>query len=328
MKNAKTLFGVMTACALVTIVGDAHAVCKKWVITSLTQCDIQPSTCVANIPQPLSEADDAYQHKIRYTQRYQTACQNWKVKGYGSGPYANAPLHIVVMAPDSVKCWLETNGPNNDTATSTMINFQIIPREACCETNLDGKGFHQFSPDTYWQENQTTGVVEEMEPEDGLEFQGESFPGHPSQKYLIRNENAAGVRGAYVSDLYRPHVPAAIQALEECGGVMETDHPNWRCRPQIDHIIPRVDKYGCACGSNAANNAQVISAGLNVDLSNYCGNGPMGQKRQAILNYYASRTSASFMPKQSPRILFAVQADESDYGPFVPRRRSTQIRFL
>lgn len=37
---------------------------------------------------------------------------------------------------------------------------------------------------------------------------------------------------------------------------------------QIDHIIPRIDKYGCGCGPNSPANALVISARLNGEMSN------------------------------------------------------------
>jgi hypothetical protein len=37
---------------------------------------------------------------------------------------------------------------------------------------------------------------------------------------------------------------------------------------QVDHIIPRIDIHGCACGTNAPSNAAVISGQLNRKMSN------------------------------------------------------------
>src|SRR5206468_11867247 len=39
-------------------------------------------------------------------------------------------------------------------------------------------------------------------------------------------------------------------------------------RGEVDHLIPRVDKRGCACGSTAPENALVISGKLNRKMSN------------------------------------------------------------
>jgi len=54
--------------------------------------------------------------------------------------------------------------------------------------------------------------------------------------------------------------------------------------PQIDHIIPRVDIKGCACGPNTSANALVISAKLNGEMSNNSAH----PTRQAILQFYAT----------------------------------------
>ena len=68
-------------------------------------------------------------------------------------------------------------------------------------------------------------------------------------------------------------------------------------RASIDHIIPRLDSHGCACGDNSVRNAQVISVRLNSSMQNACGeladpalvlpNGDTGDpRRQAIVDAY------------------------------------------
>lgn len=52
---------------------------------------------------------------------------------------------------------------------------------------------------------------------------------------------------------------------------------------QVDHIVPRKDVKGCDCGSNSMANALVISAGLNVSMSNNCED----PNRIKILNEFA-----------------------------------------
>ncbi len=43
---------------------------------------------------------------------------------------------------------------------------------------------------------------------------------------------------------------------------------NYMSSVQVDHIIPRVDIFGCACGPNSLSNAMLISAKLNGEMSN------------------------------------------------------------
>lgn len=51
----------------------------------------------------------------------------------------------------------------------------------------------------------------------------------------------------------------------------------------VDHIVPRIDTYGCPCGKNSKGNALIISDKLNTQMSNRCSH-PM---RQAILDKFA-----------------------------------------
>lgn len=43
-----------------------------------------------------------------------------------------------------------------------------------------------------------------------------------------------------------------------------------QARATVDHIIPRVDSHGCACGPDTIANAQVISASSNSSMQNSC----------------------------------------------------------
>ncbi|MFT3693898.1 MAG: hypothetical protein QM831_12205 [Kofleriaceae bacterium] len=76
---------------------------------------------------------------------------------------------------------------------------------------------------------------------------------------------------------------------------LDSTHTNTPSSPEVDHVIPAVDKYGCGCGTNSPQNAILISKNLNGSTQN---NYVDDDRRQAILevftkNYNRSTTSRS-----------------------------------
>jgi MYXO-CTERM domain-containing protein len=107
-----------------------------------------------------------------------------------------------------------------------------------------------------------------------------------TQKSDIRIENRAAHENMLESDAYE--VPMYIPDLMVW--TFHTDIDRYLSSTagspdsvQIDHIVPRVDRYGCGCGTNSPRNAAAVSAQLNNWMSNDSGN----QARIAILCAYA-----------------------------------------
>ncbi len=70
--------------------------------------------------------------------------------------------------------------------------------------------------------------------------------------------------------MYRYGSTSELAGFESCDGFLTLGAEDESCRPQVDHIIPRVDIKGCECGPNSVANAAVISGKLNEANSNYC----------------------------------------------------------
>lgn len=117
-----------------------------------------------------------------------------------------------------------------------------------------------------------------------------------TQKGKIKAENAkmnhcgAGVSCIYRSDARRiSSAGSAIEPWPDLGIKPYGDNS-----PEVDHLIPRVDKYGCGCGTNAPSNALLISRELNNSMSN---NYVTNAAREALLTFY---TSPAAVPRQLP----------------------------
>lgn len=169
-----------------------------------------------------------------------------------------------------------------------------MTRESCCEEEANIKGYHQLEPDVWYeQEGDEGSEVVAKAPKAGGRFTwGEPLFDNgipmefPSQVDLIRAPNRRKhTKDKYASDFLRPGAEGLLKLEYFFGDLDNAAHRRWPYGPQIDHIIPRVDKYGCDCGSNSSNNAQVISAKLNNELSNNCSD----PRRIEIIEHYKKR---------------------------------------
>lgn len=297
MNNILKGVTLCVAVACLFFAREASAACMKW-STNLQHCDIDPKFCGSSVVATEQELEQYYGYL--YADSASQVCKQWGQALYGlNGKVYNT-------ATGQKQCWTDGDGvlyePNGVLDSldpiSPVISYGEIPRESCCEEDLEG--FHEITPDKWYTTN-AAGTVVAMNPVAGGSFTFETVGTHPSQISLIRGDNMIG-RGDYLSDLLRPEVPTSLKNKEtaECNGVLSTSHPNWKCKPQVDHIIPRMDIKGCKCGKNSSKNAQVLSAGLNNYLSNYCGSSPQGQLRQQLIAFYKNLNAMAVTPHVAP----------------------------
>lgn len=254
----KRLLAPIVAIAFVLVAQPASAICKKWIVP-IDQCDVLPNTCSAGAVTDELETDEE-------------KAQNM---------------------PEQIRCWRDENGDGQDNDTYVVvIANEITPRQSCCEEQVAGP--HVIYPDVSYTGNQWSGPVYMHDPTEGGKFTTVDlrrfFKIYFSQISRVRAQNpvldAFGqpVEDLYLSDLYRPNVPANLKAREKCNGMLDNDPfvLDWKCKAQVDHIIPRVDIKGCAYGTNSYSNALLISAELNNKMKNYCDD----PDRVAILDHY------------------------------------------
>ncbi len=180
------------------------------------------------------------------------------------------------------------NGGNEtwDGEVNSTFYPEPVARQSCCDANVQGP--HALMPDK-WYEQPGGDLTEvfEREPVAGGRFTrlylGDGATVYPPQIVLIRAGNRLkGTTYQYASDLLRPGAEELLK-FEYFQGSL--DNRPWRrypYGPQVDHIVPRVDKNGCPCGTNSSKNAHVISAQLNAEMGNNCED----PRRKAIIDYY------------------------------------------
>lgn len=296
---------------------EALASCEKWV-AALDQCDILPSTCQfsngvcqSGTCTPLAQLTFAQRrayYQVLYSDTPKDACDKWKAKRH---PTVGGTATFAVSAgnPAFATCGISGTGTSYGSTTTR----EPIVRESCCEENVVGPHASVVSDVWYaWYSNEPTPRA--MAPEDGMEFSdgfgvinGVSYKAH-----RVRVKERNQLRGmppfnvllpAWMSDLYKPG-KEALRSLEpaECGGILSGD-ANGPCAPQVDHIIPRKDVFGCDCGPNSYRNALLISRSLNSEMSDNCAH----PKRQAILNFFRVPPVAS-LPARA-QLIVALRPD-------------------
>jgi hypothetical protein len=91
--------------------------------------------------------------------------------------------------------------------------------------------------------------------------------------------------------------------------------PGFDDSAEVDHLIPRKDKFGCGCGTNAPSNALLISRKLNNAMSN----NSKDKNRKAILAYFAPTSMPSPAPVETvPGDSDDVSEDETAVSDVVP----------
>jgi hypothetical protein len=240
---------------------------------SSSPADARPARVLLSIPY----------YQYLYSDSPEQACYKWGLKRHGQ--YNGKARKI---AADTANCFLDDNNNGiDDDPKGTSIFFETIDREWCCEVDVEGP-HSGLNPDVYYLS--WRGNVVQYRPKDGEYFTSQTVYDSDGDEYLsqvdqVRAQNSTQNAVLFTSDLKG----SSELPFEYCGGDLYTNSPNLGCRPQVDHIIPRKDIKGCDCGSNSFKNALLISAQLNNQMSNYCGdpNDPTdAAERKAIIEKY------------------------------------------
>jgi hypothetical protein len=280
--------------------------CTRWT-NQLVTCDVLDIT-TCNVPTP---GQEAYYMRRVWRGTAQEACQSywrifrkkWGTWWDGQGPRTNTcGVAVPTSNPIVQNCHPDYNCNGIADAHDTWydnapVGKEVnVQRDSCCDRVPKGP-YTQLKldhPDWF-----------AFTPQAGKPFSFET-------KILVIDENRArtaasgmGTINDVISDSFglggaTPADPYQLLTWTSSYYVHQT-YANWDFyndpdyalplntgmeytpnRLSVDHIIPRIDSHGCACGSDDVDNAQVISAFANSSMQNSC-NDP---RRIAILNQY------------------------------------------
>jgi hypothetical protein len=262
MKPTTTLSIIVLAVAPPLLARPSEAECLKW-NSALSICDTSPSTCGSEAPEPTFGQWRYYFSQLLHDDA-QAACK----ARYAFGPYKNCAVLAVPYPgdPNWMGCALDANCDGTidqyeKDVPQSWIEKGEITREAMCERTPNGPYAHLDA------QHGTTGVAgglysdamrrnirEANLARNGSSVRSDSGPSRPPT--LVASEFD------YLTDYYR------YTWLWVDDMLLQVRQPFESAAPNIDHIIPRKDIYGCDCGPNSYANAQVISAKLNIKMSN------------------------------------------------------------
>jgi hypothetical protein len=252
-------------------VEESEAQCMKW-SSGVSICETNPSTCVSGAPDPTFGQWRYYYSKL-LSDDAQTACEHH----YAYTTFKSCAVQAIPWRRDPTNwagCYLDQNcdGDLLDGTEATIAHSWVerdeIAREAMCE----------LTPNGPYANLGTMGV------------DGGSFT--TSMRNNIKNQNIAQLT-ALRSDIGPARPPTLVADETDVLSAIVAIVWNWDNyliipyiwapnAPNVDHIIPRKDIYGCDCGPNSYANAQVISWRLNNRMSN----NSQDPDRAAILERY------------------------------------------
>lgn len=268
------------ASAVVVVSSDrAEAACEKWVATGVAPCQVLNVSCGLGPPDlPF------FQQKAFYDIIHQDSAKAACIAGAKNTVWETGhtiDVYINMAEDPGFGYCLAKEGsgtpvfPTDHVGGWTVV-YMAIPREACCERVPHGP-YSNGVPGT-----------------SGGEFSS-------TKKTTVKDANIA-MNGSLKSDygkffadgktrwfdsepLYLSYDQFWYFNVDDDGnmvtkGFLKVWNPTYS---NIDHIVPRKDKFGCDCGTNSLDNALVISAGLNVKMSNNCED----ENRVKILNKWA-----------------------------------------
>jgi hypothetical protein len=253
----------------------------------LSVCDIYPEQCLSN-PPPLSPGQERYwiSQTISWlgglgtgSPGAQEACEKYikRTRYKGTTP----KLYFPGRSQDYAICYIDLD--NNNTysggaeAVGGSVSIQTFERETMCERTpkgpykdvmpavlgVDGASFSDAQRAAFRTENNQTlcGSVPNM-------IRSDAGPARPPQ--LVPYELDYLTWGniylwSWTEETFIPLIGNAWSA------------------PNVDHIIPRRDKFGCDCGPDSNANALIVSWELNVGMSNFS----QDARRLAILERYS-----------------------------------------
>lgn len=161
----------------------------------------------------------------------------------GSDDFSQCPQDIVTLTTQDTEdmCNLVPHGPYRSSDDPTVHYHR-------------GGSFSQKKRDTIIGRN----IGEFVRPINS-DVEGMTYKGSAMDPYSLLTR-VAQTDPPFEDDPDPSNPNAASVTPQTSGGYAST--------AQVDHLIPRVDKYGCGCGTSAYSNALVISAKLNGSMSN------------------------------------------------------------
>lgn len=279
MKEIRLVVGAVAAVCISAFAGDASAQqveCKRWNTKVVLQrvpglenkssSGVYPNSAQSDVAP--EERMTAAQKRLYWRTTLMkeessplSVCKRYYKYFDAAGD--DGTVEVAGVLPDGSLVCDRTSAGN-----STIISLETRQREPQC--NLVPKGPYARVP-------LPTGSPA---PGPGLDFSADKVLGQNSHKDRIRLTNLDDNDGVLRSDVRweslfplawnhkdgypeddnftPPVIPSRYDHVDPWAG----DYVN------VDHIIPRVDIYGCPCGTNDSANALVISRGLNNKMSN------------------------------------------------------------
>jgi hypothetical protein len=250
----------------------AQSTCWRW--------NSRIDACGAGIPEPdckgtLTRAQLMHWYRELYFGTAIEACASyWRSKKWykkvGIKPLPNQP------AATWQACFRDSNGngimdtvdddPNDlwpdEYGDSSWVERWPVERDSCCSLVPNHTRYSSLGA-----------------TEPAMTRPGSRFTSTQRQAILQWNEQQGG-QGHPVSDAFYDNDGVI---LDPYNNLLSVVNPKWYYfsdddmtmvwaddMPQIDHIVPRVESHGCPCGTSEWSNAAVISARLNVTMSNDC----------------------------------------------------------
>jgi hypothetical protein len=251
--------------ALLGFAGVADAACPKW-HSHVNTCTVAPAVCQQSITvDELPWGTRKKWAKESYVDTAQEACD--KLWYWYNVENPNADLGQTALTnsndPNIKLCKVWDNDLNDWFDNGSSVTYGPIGEPECLLTPAG----------PYTNPNRVDPPRPPVVPTAGGRFTDGFIAGTPEQRQWILESNFLRL-GGYGSDLgwddtaswitrvtYEPYNDDPIAPETPISS-------SWDGSLQVDHMLPRVDVFGCPCGTNGYNNALLISGKLNRQMSN------------------------------------------------------------
>ncbi len=243
---------------LFVVARTADAECLKW-HSNISMCDTNPALCESGAPPP-THGQEVFYYARALTDTPQEACKNHRkfTLGLADPGTITTQQFTANDGTPGVYCYA-------DGQYFTALWYLPWPREAMCERTPNGPyrdlGTRGVDGGRF-TDGQKNAIKQVCRKDKFGNMRSDAGPARPpailNEQHDVLSNNAT--TWAWQDDLYIPYIWAPDGA-------------------NVDHIIPRKDKYGCGCGPNSYANMLIVSWQVNNAMSNDSDN----PSRQQIL---------------------------------------------
>jgi uncharacterized protein (TIGR03382 family) len=256
------LLGFCLALPLVTPSTASADTCNRW-LNDLQPCDglVASPTCLDSTQASWSWGQKLNYRRWIYASTPEKACEKLVTKAWPG--FEDLVKVYPVPATGEYICRYDYDNDNDidaddEAATGSPIHLAVVEKDECC--SLKPNGPYKNLPS----------------PPPGASYRQFSY----EQKVALKNWRIMQ-SGALYSDApvdsteaydaldWTRYVDLDDDLEEPSTTPLSTSRKN---DLHVDHIIPRVDSNGCPCGSNKIANAALVSADINMRMSNSCEN--------------------------------------------------------